>query len=83
MRKLFGWIAFGCGCWMLISPQARIGLNEIRWMDRYVFSGEVLLAVFVVAIAYYLLDFNPTRVHSAIIRDSKREEHEHSFHSAR
>ena len=70
MHKVLGWIVFGGGCWMLISPQAQIGLNELRWMGRHAFGGEVLLAILVISMAYYLLDFKPV----AIIRNSQKRE---------
>ena len=59
MRKFLGWIVFLAGAWMLVSPQALIGLKELRWMHRYSFTGEVLLAIPVMAVAYYLLDLKP------------------------
>ena len=61
MRKLIGSTAFLAGAWMLVSPQALIGLKELRWMHRYAFTGEVLLAIPVMALAYYLLDLKPPR----------------------
>lgn len=61
MRRLAGWVAFLAGSWMLVSPQARIGLQELRWMHRYAFGGEVLVAILVMALAYYLLDLRPSR----------------------
>ncbi len=42
MRKLVGWAAFLAGSWMLVSPQALMGLNQLKWMHQYAFSGEVL-----------------------------------------
>jgi hypothetical protein len=59
MRKLLGWMVFLAATWMLVSPQALIGLKELAWMHKYAFSGEVLLAIPVMAIAYYLLDLKP------------------------
>jgi hypothetical protein len=59
MRKLLGWAAFFAGSWMLVSPQALTGLKELNWMYDYTFSGEVLVGIFVLAMAYYLLDLKP------------------------
>ena len=59
MRKLLGWAAFVAGSWMLVSPQALTGLKELNWMHNYTFSGEVLLGIVVIALAYYLLDLKP------------------------
>ena len=62
MRKLLGWILFLAASWMLVAPQAVLGLAELKWMSRHAFSGEVLLAIPVMAIAYYLLDFKPKKM---------------------
>ena len=59
MRKFLGWLALLAGAWMLISPQALMGLKQLQWMHRYAFSGEAVLAIPVMGIAYYLLDFKP------------------------
>lgn len=61
MRKLFGWMVLLAGSWMLISPQAAMGLKQLQWMYNYAFSGEVLFGIVLIAIAYYLLDFKPPR----------------------
>jgi hypothetical protein len=61
MRRFLGWVAFLAGSWMLISPQALIGLKELNWMHNYTFRGEVLLGIVVMAMAYYLLDLKPVR----------------------
>ena len=59
MRKLLGWILFFAGFSMLLAPQTLTGLEELRWLHRYAFSGEVLVGIVVMAIAYYLLDLKP------------------------
>ncbi|MEK7407032.1 MAG: hypothetical protein AAB225_18320, partial [Acidobacteriota bacterium] len=56
-----GWVAFLAGSWMLVSPQALMGLNQLRWMHQYAFSGEVLVGIPLLAIAYYLLDLKPRK----------------------
>ncbi|MFZ5648159.1 MAG: hypothetical protein ACOY30_11135 [Bacillota bacterium] len=56
MRKVLGWILFAIGSWMLISPQALLGLKQLKWMYDYAFPGEVLIGVVVMCAAYYLLD---------------------------
>ena len=61
MRKLAGWAMFVAGAWMLVSPQALIGLKELQWMHKYSFSGEVLAGIFVLGIAYQLLDLRPAK----------------------
>ena len=57
MRKLAGWTLFAAGAWMLVSPQALIGLKQLQWMHQYSFSGEVLVGIVVLSVAYFLLDF--------------------------
>lgn len=57
MRKILGWIVFAIGSWMLVSPQALLGLKQLKWMYNYAFPGEVLLGVLVTCLGFYLLDF--------------------------
>jgi hypothetical protein len=57
MRKLWGWILFAAGAWMLISPQAILGLKELTWLYHYAFPGEALAGILVLSAAYYVLDF--------------------------
>ena len=57
MRRLWGWILFAVGTWMLISPQALLGLKELKWVYDYAFPGEALAGILVLSAAYYLLDF--------------------------
>lgn len=57
MRKVLGWILLLAGSWMLISPQALLGLPQLKWMSNYAFPAEVLLGILVVSISYYLIDF--------------------------
>ena len=59
MRKIVGWAAFLAGSWMLVSPQALMGLNQLKWVHRYAFSGEVLVGILLLAFAYYLLELKP------------------------
>ena len=58
MSKLAGWILMALGAWMLVSPQAVMGLNELKWMHNYAFRGEVLLGVLVTSASLYLLNVN-------------------------
>jgi Na+/H+-dicarboxylate symporter len=41
--KLVGWILIAIGAWMIVSPQAVLGLDQLKWMSKYAFPGEVLL----------------------------------------
>ena len=60
IRTVVGWVTFAAGSWMLVSPQALIGLEQLRWMHRYSFPGEVLLGIALFGVAYSLLDLRPT-----------------------
>ena len=61
MRKFIGWIVLLAGSWLLVAPQALIGLKELQWMHACSFRGDVLLGIVTVAIAYYLLDLEPRK----------------------
>ena len=56
--KLAGWALMALGTWMLVSPQAVMGLNQLKWMHNFAFRGEVLLGVLVMSASLYLLDAN-------------------------
>jgi Na+/H+-dicarboxylate symporter len=53
--KCFGWAAMLVGTWMLVSPQAYLGLNQLKWMHDYAFPGEVPLGILLWSVALYLL----------------------------
>ncbi len=57
MRKLAGWVLFALGLWMMTSPQAGLGVEQLRWAASFAFPGEVLLGVVVLSAAYYLMGF--------------------------
>ena len=61
MRKIIGWILLLVGAWMLISPQALLGVKELKWMYKYAFPGEVLLGMLVLMGAYYCLELKPKK----------------------
>jgi hypothetical protein len=52
---LLGWILLVAGAWMVVAPQARLGLKQLQWMYRSAFGGEVLLGILVVCAALFLL----------------------------
>jgi Na+/H+-dicarboxylate symporter len=58
LRKLAGWVLTALGTWMLVSPQAVMGLNQLKWMRNYAFRGEVVLGVLVLGASLYLLNVN-------------------------
>ncbi len=60
MSKILGWLLFVIGAWMMISPQALLGLDQLKWMAHYAFPGEMLLAIVVLMAAYYLIGLKPS-----------------------
>jgi Na+/H+-dicarboxylate symporter len=59
-RKLAGWVLMTPAIWMLVSPQAVLGLSQLKWMYKYAFRGEVVIGVFVMSVALYLLGAQST-----------------------
>jgi len=57
IRRALGSLLLLLGAWMMLSPQAVMGLEQLRWMADYAFPGEVLLGAAVIAAAYYLIAF--------------------------
>ena len=53
--KVVGWVALLAGTWMLVSPQALLGLNQLKWMHDYAFAGEVPLGMLILSVSLYLL----------------------------
>ncbi|MGB8873685.1 MAG: hypothetical protein WCC75_09855, partial [Desulfobaccales bacterium] len=60
MSKILGWILFAVGAWMMISPQAILGLDQLKWMAHYAFPGEMLVAIAAMMAAYYLIGLKPS-----------------------
>lgn len=61
MRRVIGFLLFLVGSYMLVAPQSLLGLNELKWMAKQSFSGEILVGIVVVSLAYYLLDLKPSK----------------------
>jgi hypothetical protein len=57
IHKISGGVLLALGAWMLISPQAHLGLKGLSWMQNYAFPGEALLGILAMVPAYYLLNF--------------------------
>jgi len=57
LRKISGWGLLTLGAWMLISPQAQLGLKGLSWMQDYAFPGEALFGILAIVPAYFLLNF--------------------------
>ena len=53
--KIFAWVLLLAGTWMLVSPQALLGLNQLKWMHNYAFAGEVTLGMLILSVSLYLL----------------------------
>ena len=62
MRRILGIIVALVGSWMLVSPQALLGLKELKWMYKYAFSGEVLVGIPIIAVGFYLIGFAAPKV---------------------
>jgi hypothetical protein len=62
MRRILGIVLALIGSWMLISPQALLGLSELKWMYKYAFPGEVLVGIVVISIGFYLIGFKTPKV---------------------
>jgi Na+/H+-dicarboxylate symporter len=55
LRTVLGWIFLALGGWMMVSPQAVLGMDQLKWMVRYAFSGEALVGALVMSAALNLL----------------------------
>jgi Na+/H+-dicarboxylate symporter len=45
--RLLGGVAAAAGLWMVVAPQARMGLPALRWMSESAFEGEALAGALV------------------------------------
>jgi Na+/H+-dicarboxylate symporter len=52
-----GWLLMVMGAWMIVSPQALLGLDQLKWMYKFSFPGEVLLGALVMTGSLRLLTF--------------------------
>jgi hypothetical protein len=55
LATLIGWILLVVSGWMFVSPQALLGLDQLKWMHRYAFPAEVLLGALVMSVSLRLL----------------------------
>jgi Na+/H+-dicarboxylate symporter len=51
LSRLAGWILMAAGAWMIVSPQAVLGLDQLKWMYKYAFPGEVLLGALLMTVS--------------------------------
>jgi len=40
--RFLGIVVSAAGLWMVVAPQARMGLPTLRWMSNWAFQGEVI-----------------------------------------
>jgi Na+/H+-dicarboxylate symporter len=52
--RLLGIVASGVGLWMVVAPQARMGLPALRWMSTTVFPGEAIAGALVLVVGLWL-----------------------------
>jgi hypothetical protein len=45
--RLLGIVASAAGLWMVVAPQARMGLPALRWMSESTFQGEAIAGALV------------------------------------
>jgi Na+/H+-dicarboxylate symporter len=55
LSRLMGWVLMVLGAWMIVSPQALLGLDQLKWMYKYTFPGEVLLGAMMLTISLQFL----------------------------
>lgn len=60
MKKAFAYVVLILGAWGLISPQANLGLAQLRWLSHYVFPYETFAGMIVIGLALYLIGEVPT-----------------------
>jgi len=44
-------VLLGPAIWMIVAPQARIGLSALQWMSRSTFRGEALVGAAILLVA--------------------------------
>src|SRR6185436_13652042 len=52
--RLLGVGAAAAGLWMVIAPQARMGLPALRWMSTSVFPGEAVAGAFLLLVGLWI-----------------------------
>jgi hypothetical protein len=53
--RVLGIALSGAGLWMIVAPQARLGLPALRWMSTAVFPGEALVGALVLFVGVWLV----------------------------
>jgi hypothetical protein len=80
---LLGWALLAAGVWMVVSPQAILGLNQLKWMHRYSFRGEAVLGALVLTASLYLLAGKGSPVDASPQSGERRPEPQTSHTSER
>ena len=52
--RLLGIVVSAAGLWMVVAPQARMGLPTLRWMSESAFQGEAIVGAFVLLTGLWL-----------------------------
>jgi hypothetical protein len=52
--RLLGVVVSAAGLWMVVAPQARMGLAALRWMSEAAFQGEAIVGAFVLLTGVWL-----------------------------
>lgn len=55
MKRALAFILLILGSWGLISPQANLGLAQLRWISHYVFPCETFAGMIALVLAFYLM----------------------------
>ena len=55
LSGMVGWILIALGVWMIVSPQSLLGLDQLKWMYRFAFPGEVVLGALVTTVSLHFL----------------------------
>ncbi|MGH9680425.1 MAG: cation:dicarboxylate symporter family transporter, partial [Candidatus Acidiferrales bacterium] len=68
LRRVLGGVLLAPGAWMLVAPQAKLGLKLLQWMSTGSFAGEAILGIIVVCVSLYLLSIKVVNGNRETIR---------------
>jgi hypothetical protein len=55
LRKILGYVLLLVGLWMMVSPQATLGLEPLKWMSDSQFPLEAFLGALLAATSFLLI----------------------------
>lgn len=55
MKRGLAFITLILGAWGMISPQANLGLAQLRWISHYVFPYETFVGMVLLGLACFLM----------------------------